>query len=69
MSGDFLDEMIAKRTARDPSFPQTLEEARQQRDASYYKRSRAERLADPEFTAEYERQRRYLGHSGRTPSE
>ncbi len=56
MSSDFLDEMIAKRTARDPNFPQKLEEARKKRDASYYERWRAERLADPEFAAEYELQ-------------
>ena len=69
MSDDFVDEMIAKRTARDPSFPQRLEEARTKRGASYYERWRAERLADPELAAEYERQSRRVGQTGRKPSE
>ena len=61
MSDDFVDEMIARRTARDPSFPQRLEEARTKRGASYYERWRAERLADLELAAEYERPSPRLG--------
>ena len=50
MPGDFLDEMIAKRTARDPEFPQKLDGAKRKRVTD---RHLAE---DPEFAAEYERQ-------------
>jgi hypothetical protein len=70
MSGDFVDEMVAKRAARDPEFPRKVVDARKKLDTSYHDRRRAERIAqDPEFAAEYERQRRYLGQSGRTESE
>jgi len=31
MPGDFLDEMIAKRAARNPDFPRVVAEARQKR--------------------------------------
>jgi hypothetical protein len=69
VSEDFLDQMIAKRTARDPDFPQKLEAARRKRDTSYHERRLAKLLADPELAADYRRQLRYLGQSGRTPSE
>jgi hypothetical protein len=60
----------AKCVASDPEFPQKLEDARKKLDTSYHDRRRAERIADdPEFAAEYERQRRYLGQSGRAASE
>ena len=32
MAGDFLDEIIAKRTARNPAFPQMVEEAMARQD-------------------------------------
>jgi len=53
---DFLDEMVAKRTARDPLFPQKLAAAR----AGRHGRRLAERLADPESKAEHQRQRRVI---------
>ena len=56
MPSDFLDDMVAKRTARDPLFPEKLAAARAGRHA----RRLAERLADPESAAEYERQRRVI---------
>jgi hypothetical protein len=69
MSGDFVDEMIAKRTARDPDFPQKMQHARRRLATSYDDRHRAEPTDVPELAAHDEHQRGYFGQSGRTASE
>jgi hypothetical protein len=56
MPSDFLDDMVAKRTERDPLFPEKLAEAR----ASRHARRLAERMSDPELKTEYERQSRVI---------
>lgn len=56
MPGDFLEEMVAKRTSRDPHFPEKLAPAQ----AGRHGRIIAELLADPEAQLEYQRQRRVI---------
>jgi hypothetical protein len=51
---DLLDELVGEQTARNPDFPTVVE--------SYHDRRLARRLKeDPEFRAEFERQRAATG--------
>ena len=59
---DFLDELNNERTTRSPGFPAMVQ--------SYYDRRLARRLdEDPEFRAEFERQRQEIARSTRSSSD
>lgn len=53
---DFLDKLIAHRTAANPEFPALL-------DQSFHARRLRTRLDDPDFAAEYEEERARLDGS------